>query len=90
MSQVRASPALHASHTAPMPPGPRWVLLSMVRIYRAWISPSLPRACRFEPSCAAYAEEAIERKPLLRALGLILSRIVRCHPFHPGGYDPVP
>ena len=70
--------------------GPRWVLLSLVRIYRAAISPSLPRACRFEPSCAAYAEEAIAKKPLVKALGLILSRISKCHPFHPGGYDPVP
>jgi len=70
--------------------GPRWMLLSLVRIYRALISPALPRACRFEPSCAAYAEEAIARKPLARALWLILSRISKCHPFHPGGYDPVP
>ena len=70
--------------------GPRWMLLSLVRIYRALISPSLPRACRFEPSCAAYAEEAIARKPLSRALWLILSRISKCHPFHPGGCDPVP
>ncbi|HYQ95561.1 MAG TPA: membrane protein insertion efficiency factor YidD [Candidatus Eisenbacteria bacterium] len=68
----------------------RWLLLRLIRLYRAAISPSLPRSCRFEPSCAAYAEEAMARRPLRRAFILIVGRILRCHPFHPGGYDPVP
>lgn len=72
------------------PLGLRWWFLSLIRIYRGAISPSLPRACRFEPSCAAYAEEAIARRPLPSALWLIARRISKCHPFHPGGYDPVP
>jgi hypothetical protein len=72
------------------PLGLRWWLLSLVRIYRGAIAPSLPRACRFEPSCSAYAEEAIARRPLPGALWLIARRISKCHPFHPGGYDPVP
>ena len=70
--------------------GPRWILRSLVRLYRFAISPSLPRACRFEPSCAAYAEEALTRRSLPGALWLIVKRISKCHPVHPGGYDPVP
>lgn len=73
-----------------MPLGPRWILLSLIRFYRGAISPSLPRSCRFEPSCAAYAEEAIARRTLPSALWLIVRRVSKCHPFHPGGYDPVP
>ena len=70
--------------------GLRHILLLLVRGYRAVISPVLPRACRFEPSCAAYAEEALGRHHLARAIWLVVRRIFRCHPFHPGGYDPVP
>ena len=70
--------------------GLRWPLLMLIRFYRGAISPSLPRACRFEPSCAAYAEEAIARRSIPRAFWLILRRISKCHPFHPGGYDPLP
>ena len=62
----------------------------LVRSYRFAISPVLPRTCRFTPSCSAYAEEALRKHGFLRALGLIVRRISRCHPFHPGGYDPVP
>ncbi|HXF59724.1 MAG TPA: membrane protein insertion efficiency factor YidD [Dongiaceae bacterium] len=72
------------------PFGLRWLLVSLVRLYRFALSPVLPRACRFEPSCAAYAEEALSRRPLPRALWLVLKRLSKCHPFHPGGYDPVP
>jgi len=67
-----------------------WLILHVIRFYRQAISPSLPRACRFTPSCAAYAEEAVGRRPLPRALWLIALRISKCHPFHRGGYDPVP
>ena len=66
------------------------LLIFLVRVYRAMISALLPRACRFEPSCSAYAEEALTRHGALSVIGLILRRILRCHPFHPGGYDPVP
>lgn len=66
------------------------LLLLLVRCYRVLLSGLLPRACRFEPSCAAYSEEALSRHGLFLALSLIVRRILRCHPFHPGGYDPVP
>jgi len=66
------------------------LLIFFVRAYRAMISVVLPRACRFEPSCSVYAEEALTRHGALSGLGLALRRILRCHPFHPGGYDPVP
>jgi putative membrane protein insertion efficiency factor len=65
-------------------------LLALLRIYRVAISPALGPACRFEPSCSAYAEEAIERFGPLQGGYLALRRILRCHPFHQGGMDPVP
>ncbi|MDR7545441.1 MAG: membrane protein insertion efficiency factor YidD [Armatimonadota bacterium] len=65
-------------------------LLLLIEGYRRFISPLLPRACRFYPSCSAYAAEAIARHGAARGTVLALRRILRCHPFHPGGYDPVP
>jgi putative membrane protein insertion efficiency factor len=58
--------------------------------YRRWISPAMPARCRFYPSCSAYALEAISRHGALRGTALAVWRLLRCHPFHPGGYDPVP
>ena len=66
------------------------VFLFLVRVYRHAVAPSLPRACRFHPSCSAYTEEALARYALPKALWLSLRRLLRCHPFHPGGFDPVP
>ena len=65
-------------------------LLLLVRGYRAVIPALIPRTCRFEPTCSAYALEALNRHAPLPAIGLIVRRVLRCHPFHPGGYDPVP
>jgi hypothetical protein len=66
------------------------ILLTIIRAYKWGISPLLPRSCRFYPSCSSYAVEAIERHGVLRGLTLTVRRLLRCHPFHPGGYDPVP
>ena len=68
----------------------RWLLIFLVRGYQVVISPLLPSTCRFYPSCSAYAVEALERHGAWRGMRLTLRRLGRCHPFHPGGYDPVP
>ena len=68
----------------------RLLLLVLVRVYRLFVSPMLPPSCRFYPSCSAYAETAVVRHGALRGSWLTARRLVRCHPFHPGGIDPVP
>lgn len=68
----------------------RVLLLGLVRLYRRLVSPLLPPACRFYPSCSAYAETALRRHGAARGSWLAARRLVRCHPFHPGGIDPVP
>ena len=69
---------------------PKRVLLGAIRFYRRQISPMLPPSCRFTPTCSAYALEAIERYGPLKGGWMAAKRILRCNPFHPGGYDPVP
>ncbi|MSP91847.1 MAG: membrane protein insertion efficiency factor YidD [Myxococcales bacterium] len=66
------------------------LLLAVVGLYRHRLSPLLPPACRFTPSCSAYATDALERHPLPRALSLTAWRLARCQPFSRGGHDPVP
>ena len=66
------------------------VLTAMVVAYRRYVSPVLPARCRFYPSCSAYAQEALARHGAVKGTGLAVWRLLRCHPFHPGGYDPVP
>ncbi|TDC66541.1 membrane protein insertion efficiency factor YidD [Micromonospora sp. KC207] len=66
------------------------VLSRPIIAYRRWISPALPARCRFYPSCSAYALEAVARHGAIRGAGLTVRRLLRCHPFHPGGHDPVP
>ena len=66
------------------------VLLVLLRGYRRWISPLLGPRCRFAPSCSAYAVEALTVHGAARGSWLTVRRLVRCHPFHPGGHDPVP
>lgn len=66
------------------------IMLAAVGFYRSWISPALPGSCRFAPTCSDYAQQALERHGAWRGTLLIAWRLLRCHPFHPGGYDPVP
>jgi putative membrane protein insertion efficiency factor len=62
----------------------------LIRGYQLVVRPFLPPACRFEPSCSEYAREAVRAHGVTRGLWLATWRICRCHPFHPGGYDPPP
>jgi hypothetical protein len=66
------------------------LLVAAIRLYRGLISPMIGSNCRFNPSCSAYAIEAIERHGAARGAMLAGWRVMRCHPFHPGGSDPVP
>lgn len=61
-----------------------------IRIYKKFISPLFPQCCRFTPSCSTYAIEAIQLHGVIRGLWLTFKRLMRCHPFCKGGYDPVP
>lgn len=67
-----------------------WPLLGLVFVYRNAISPLLGANCRFQPTCSAYAHEALERYGAFRGGQLALRRIIRCHPWGGSGYDPVP
>lgn len=66
------------------------LLIGLIRGYKILISPLLPPACRFQPTCSEYGMEAIERFGIFRGGWMAIMRVLRCHPFHPGGYDPVP
>lgn len=66
------------------------LFIGLIRGYRLLISPLFPPVCRFNPTCSQYALDAVERFGVIRGGGLAIRRILRCHPFHPGGYDPVP
>jgi putative membrane protein insertion efficiency factor len=68
----------------------RYVLMGIIRLYQLAVSPLLGPRCRFHPSCSCYAHTAIERHGVLRGSWLGAKRLLRCHPFSEGGYDPVP
>lgn len=68
----------------------RGPVLFVLRLYKLLISPLLPPACRFYPSCSQYAAQAIEKHGVVRGSMLAAGRLMRCHPFHHGGVDPVP
>jgi putative membrane protein insertion efficiency factor len=68
----------------------RAILIGLLAGYKRWISPWLPPACRFHPTCSEYAREAVAVHGVWRGLGLALWRLLRCQPFSRGGFDPVP
>ncbi len=65
------------------------ILISIIRFYQTAISPFFPQTCRFYPNCSTYAIQAIEHYGVLKGLGKSAIRVLKCNPFHPGGYDPV-
>jgi putative membrane protein insertion efficiency factor len=68
----------------------KFLLIVLIRVYRLLISPLFPPSCRFQPTCSQYALDAVERFGAIQGSWMAIKRILRCHPFHPGGYDPVP
>ena len=68
----------------------RRIAIAPIRFYRRFISPALGPNCRYSPTCSAYAMTAIERHGVVRGGWMSLKRVGRCHPWHPGGHDPVP
>ena len=68
---------------------PRIAAIALLRFYKRWISPLLPSACRFHPTCSEYAMEAIKTHGVVRGTWMAVRRLSRCHPFHQGGFDPV-
>jgi putative membrane protein insertion efficiency factor len=67
---------------------PAWTLIGLVRVYQWTLSPLVGRHCRFEPTCSAYFIEAVRKYGAIKGAWRGVLRICRCHPFHPGGYDP--
>lgn len=68
----------------------KYILIFLIRFYRKFLSPLFPPCCRFYPTCSSYALEALKRFGFFKGTYLSLRRILRCHPFHDGGFDPVP
>ncbi|EGL83537.1 UPF0161 protein yidD [Caldalkalibacillus thermarum TA2.A1] len=66
------------------------LILALIRFYQKWISPLRPPSCRFVPTCSHYAYQAFQKYGLFKGSYLVLKRMMKCHPFHRGGYDPLP
>ena len=68
---------------------PQEICLAMIQIYQKYLSPLKPSTCRFYPTCSQYCYDAVKKYGVLRGVALGMMRILKCHPFYPGGYDPV-
>ncbi|MGP4081285.1 membrane protein insertion efficiency factor YidD [Bacillus sp. Marseille-Q3570] len=68
----------------------KYILIALIQFYRKCISPFTPPSCRFYPTCSSYGLEAVQKHGALVGGWLAVKRILKCHPFHPGGFDPVP
>jgi len=66
------------------------IIILLIQLYKTIISPFFPSTCRFYPSCSSYSIEALKKYGFIKGFFLSIKRILKCHPFHPGGYDPVP
>jgi putative membrane protein insertion efficiency factor len=67
----------------------QWIVIRLLRMYQLAVSPFLPSACRFHPTCSEYMRQAVDRHGAIKGMWMGLRRLARCHPFHAGGYDPV-
>jgi|KBSSwiStaDraftv2_1062776.scaffolds.fasta_scaffold217549_2 putative membrane protein insertion efficiency factor len=94
VKQYASSPKRSGSCPSADPPHSASPIVVMLRallyVYRALVSPLLPRACRFHPTCSQFALDALGEHGTVTGLRLTLARLARCHPWNPGGYDPVP
>ena len=68
----------------------KYLLIKIIEFYQNWISPLKPPVCRFIPTCSEYAVTALKKYGVIKGIFLIIKRILKCHPLHKGGYDPVP
>jgi uncharacterized protein len=76
--------------TTPTMPLARRPFVAFIRLYQRVVSPLLPPSCRFHPTCSEYTRQAIVRHGVIKGIALGIVRLSKCHPFHPGGFDPVP
>lgn len=65
------------------------IIINILKIYKYFLSPFLPQSCRFFPTCSVYSMEAIQKYGIFKGCYLAIRRLIKCHPFHPGGYDPL-
>ncbi len=68
----------------------RYIFIFLISLYQKVVSPLFPSVCRFYPTCSQYSKAAFEKYGVFKGIYLSLRRLIRCHPFHPGGYDPLP
>jgi putative membrane protein insertion efficiency factor len=68
----------------------KYILIFLIKVYQKTISPFFPSSCRFYPTCSHYAVEALQKHGFCKGIFMAVKRILKCHPFHPGGFDPVP